>query len=253
MSTNFQFLLDEALLKETAQSKDGEFQRGDPFPHVVIDGFLPQAHVELLVEHFPGQDHPVWRDWRKRSPNQYGKQGPGSSRKFSLLEPLFLLALQEFNSWKFLKFLERLTGVSKLLPDPYFSGGGIHQILKGGILDIHTDFNEYGKLDLFRRLNVLIYLNKDWQPSYEGCLELWNGGGEHGHCVKSVAPILNRAVIFQTDKHSFHGHPKEWNAPEPITRKSLAFYYYTSRKANDQTYDSKTDYQGISVKALPEL
>jgi len=250
MCSSFCFLLDEKRLKTMAKASDGEFQQGAPFPHIVIDDFLPQAHAEFLLQHFPDPTHAVWRE--KNSPNQYKKLGTSSSRRFSILEPAFMLALQEFNSWRFLIFLERLTGISKLLPDPYFLGGGIHQILKGGILDIHTDFNEYGKLDLYRRINVLIYLNKDWQPSHEGCLELWDGGAGRGRCVESIAPIFNRVVMFQTDKQSFHGHPRAWNAPEPTTRKSIALYYYTAHKLDNQTYSANTDFQGISVKELPE-
>src|SRR5262249_18302342 len=159
---------------------------------------------------FPEESHPVWLDWTKRSGFQYGKQGPGNSDRFNLLDPGFLLALQEFNSWKFLRYLEELTSIEGLLPDPYFTGGGIHQILKGGILDIHTDFNEYRKLGIYRRLNVLIYLTKDWKETYGGCLELWDNAPKlGGKCFKAIAPIFNRFVAFETDKTSFHGHPQE--------------------------------------------
>jgi len=249
---DFPFIIDEDSLCRDLKLQAKKFGSDGPFPHIVLDDFLPEIHVNFLARHFPDPAHPVWLDWRKRSPSQYGKQGPGNSEKFSLLEPAFLLALQEFNSWKFLNYLEALTGITGLLPDPYFTGGGFHQILKGGILDIHTDFNDYRKLNLYRRLNVLIYLNKIWESSYGGCLELWDGGAETGKCVKSIAPVFNRAVIFKTDKQNFHGHPEPWNAPENISRKSVALYYYTSSREEGSAYDTKTAFQGIASKPLPE-
>ena len=110
----------------------------------------------------------------------------------------------------FLAFLEQLTGIDALLPDPYFQGGGMHQIVSGGILDIHTDFNAYGRLKLYRRLNVLLYLTEAWTPGDGGELELWDGPPPQGNCVKQIPPMFNRLVVFKTDKQSFHGHTQEW-------------------------------------------
>ena len=228
------------------------YHAAEPFKYVVADNFLPKRHVKFLSDNFPSRSHPVWLDWKKRSPHQYGKQGPGCSRNFHLLDPHFRLALQEFNAATFLSFLEELTGIKKLLPDPYFTGGGIHQILKGGILDVHTDFNKYERLGLYRALNVLIYLNGEWSPSFGGELELWDKSPKlGGKPVKSIPPVYNRMVVFRTDKKSFHGHPNEWVAPEKITRRSIALYYYTSEPIDDGVYDANTDFMGVVSKVLP--
>ena len=48
--------------------------------------------------------------------------------------------------------------------------------------------------------------------------------------VKSIAPIFNRCVIFNTGADSYHGNPEPLNTPDNITRKSIALYYYTSSK-----------------------
>jgi Rps23 Pro-64 3,4-dihydroxylase Tpa1-like proline 4-hydroxylase len=249
----FPYLLDQDRLSELAGNNAREFEENHPFPHIVIDNFLADEHAGFLSENFPDTGHPIWLDWRQRSPNQYGKQGPGNSENFSLLEPPLQCALNEFNSWKFLLFLEELTGIAKLLPDPYFTGGGMHQILKGGILDIHTDFNNYTRLNIFRRVNVIIYLTRQWQESHGGALELWDGDIVTGSCVKSVGPVFNRAVVFRTDKTSFHGHPVEWNAPEGITRRSIALYYYTAHKADGEIYNEETEFQGVASKAVPVI
>ena len=120
-----------------------------------------------------------------------------------------------------------LTGIEKLLPDPYLYGGGMHQILNGGKLAVHIDFNDHKKLNFYRRINVLLYLNKGWRKNYNGQLEFWDEN--LSQCVKSVAPDFNRLVIFNTEKHFFHGHPKLLCVPEKVTRKSLALYYYAAQ------------------------
>ena len=137
----FPFLISDEFMAGQLEQQADEFKHAAPFKHIVIDEFLPANHVAFLANHFPKADHPVWLDWRIRSHHQYGKQGPGDSSKFAMLDPAFRLALNEFNTAPFLSYLERLTGIEKLLPDPYFLGGGMHQIVSGGILDIHTDFN----------------------------------------------------------------------------------------------------------------
>lgn len=252
MIDHYPFLLDKDFGAAIAVHQAVEFASAVPFSHVVLDHFLPHKHAQFLARRFPVPEHPVWLDWRNRSPHQYGKQGAGGSDNFHLLDPEFRFALNEFNSAYFLQFLERLTGMPGLLPDPYFTGGGMHQILRGGLLDIHTDFNDYLKLGIYRQLNVLIYLNEEWLPGYGGELELWNGRPSAGGvCQKSIPPLFNRCVVFKTDKTSFHGHPKEWLAPEPITRRSLAFYYYTARKLEGFDYDRVTDFQGVASKPLP--
>jgi hypothetical protein len=245
-------LFDTAWLNKDIAGHKARWDASPHFRHVVIDDFLPAQGVRLLSDRFPAPDHPVWLDWKTRSPSQYGKQGPGNSDRFELLDPRFLQGLQQFNSWIFLRYLENLTSIEGLLPDPYFTGGGMHQILHGGILDIHTDFNYYDKLKIFRRLNVLLYLTLDWQEAYGGSLELWdNAPSAGGRCFHSIPPVFNRLVVFETDKTSFHGHPREWAAPEGLYRRSIALYYYTAQKAPDKVYDGITDFQNYATKPLP--
>ena len=133
--------------------------------------------------------------------------------------------MYQLNSASTLKALERLTGEGPLISDPFFEGGGIHQIERGGYLAVHSDFNTPRHLPIFRRLNLLVYLNHNWEPSYNGELELWSRDSKEK--IKSVAPIANRAVIFTTDATSFHGHPVPLSCPPDRTRRSLALYYYS--------------------------
>ena len=245
-------ILDDARLQGLTDTLRAEWTDSKPFRHVVADDFLAPAALETLSDRFPTPDHVVWLDWKKRAPNQYGKQGPGDASRFDTLDPVFRTALEQFNGKPFLDFLENVTGIGGLLPDQHFTGGGMHQILEGGILDIHTDFNFYDRLKLYRRLNVLLYLTAYWQPDYGGSLELWTDApSRDGQCFREIPPISNRLVIFETYKTSFHGHPREWSAPNGTTRRSIALYYYTAEPAEGKAYDDVTDFQNYAVKALP--
>src|SRR5438034_178076 len=75
----------------------------------------------------------------------------------------------------------------------------------GGFLKVHVDFNVHPKLKLDRRLNMLIYLNKEWREEWGGDLELWDA--DRTMCRKKIAPLFNRTVVFSTGDSSFHGHP----------------------------------------------
>ena len=134
--------------------------------------------------------------------------------------------LHFLNAAPVLRFLEALTGIEGLLPDPFFFGGGLHRIERGGFLEVHADFNRHPKLNIYRRINLLLYLNKNWDEDNGGSLELWNE--DMSQCVHRVVPIFNRCVIFNTTSTSYHGNPQPVAGPEGTHRKSLATYYYTA-------------------------
>lgn len=242
--TNKNFIFDIAKLEKLANDHIQNYNKAIPFQHVIIDGFLPRRHANKTLKNFPNRSSKIWLDWRKRDVvHQPKKQGIGHASNLLNVSPYLLNMLSAFNSYPFLNFLEKLTGIEKILPDPYFHGGGLHQILNGGKLDIHADFNELKELNLYRRINVLLYLNKNWKKDYNGELELWDES--MSQCIQSIEPIFNRLIIFNTNKKSYHGHPKPLNTPEHITRKSLAFYYYTVKHNPDEVYNGKTDWQDV--------
>ena len=238
----FGFDLDR-LLRLAAQNRDA-YRDAEPYPHAVIDDFLPAAHAESVLRAFPGPESEVWLDWRQRDvDHQPRKQGIGDASRLTNVSPYLINVLNAFNSYPFLAFLSRLTGIPALLPDPYFHGGGIHQILSGGRLALHTDFNWLQELGLYRRVNVLFFLNKDWKAAYAGDLELWSRGATR--CARSIQPTFNRLVVFSTTKESVHGHPRPLNTPPNVTRKSLALYFYTSTPAAGGIYDGRTDWYSM--------
>lgn len=190
-----------------------------PYKHWIIEDFLDRNVAEELLLDFPYVDS----RWYKY--NNYFE------KKYTLdnseeMPAVHASALAMFNSRSFIEPLEKLTGIEGLVGDPWFRGGGLHQILPGGKLDVHADFNVHPKLKLKRRLNALLYLNKDWKPHWNGDLQLWEK--DMSKCHTQVWPHFNKLVIFETNDDSFHGHPEELTCPDGVTRKSLALYYYTA-------------------------
>jgi hypothetical protein len=119
-----------------------------------------------------------------------------------------------------------MTGIDGLISDPHFEGGGLHETKRGGHLGVHADFNVHGHLKVERRINLLIYLNENWEQEYGGQLELWDT--QMKECVVRVEPVFGRAVLFNTNLDSFHGHPDPLNCPDGRSRRSIATYYYTA-------------------------
>ena len=212
------------------------FRHGDPFPHIVIDGLLPDAVLEGVLDEFPEPGGVGWEHFDK--PTELKLALADTER----LSPVTRHLLAELNGQVFVEFLEALTGMGGLVPDPHYVGGGLHQILPGGFLKVHADFNRHPRLQLDRRLNVLIYLNRDWPEAYGGHLELWDSG--MAHCVRRVLPAFNRMVIFATTDDANHGHPEPLACPPGRARRSLALYYYSNgRPPGEVTSDHTTLFQ----------
>ena len=233
------FVFKTSQLLKLADQHRPTYLTNAPYPHALIDGFLPDFVAERLVAVFPKPDDPVWLDWRERDIiHQPLKQGIGQAERLESVHPFLHNVIFAFNSYPMIDFLEKLTGIDGLIPDPHLSGGGLHQILSGGSLAIHADFNYLERLKLYRRINLLLFLNKDWQEAYAGHLEMWDGSMRQ--CVKKVLPVFNRCVIFNTGPTSYHGHPRPLDSPDNVTRKSLAFYYYTRESASgdDETHST---------------
>ena len=222
---------DAAALEDLARAHADRYAQAAPFAHVVLDDFLPEAVADRLVEEFPSVGAIDWIAYD--APNERKLE----SKHEGQLGPFTRHVVSQFHSSAFLTFLERLTGVPGLIPDPHLNGSGLHQIEPGGYLRVHADFNLNVPLSLYRRLNLLLYLNKEWQEGYGGHLELWNA--DMTQCEAKILPIFNRCVIFSTSERSFHGHPDPLRCPEGHTRKSLAVYYYVSPAASGVPLDGR--------------
>lgn len=201
-----------------------EYISASPFPHIVIDNFLPLELIEKIAQHFPKEKLKNDSFYETGYTGHHKRQiMPYDCDEYAMNKLLFL------NSAPVLQFLEGLTSIEGLISDPYYSGGGFHEIRRGGQLGIHADFRINPQLHLERRLNMLIYLNKEWNPNWGGYLEIWDK--KMTKIQRSIAPLFNRCVIFNTDTDTFHGHPDPLNCPDDVTRKSIALYYYTASKS----------------------
>jgi hypothetical protein len=203
------------------------YRSAQPFPHVVLDRLFPDETLDRVLADFPSPGQTDWVRFDNPTEKKLGFHHEKSAIGDAVRDFLYRM-----NSWEMLHFLERLTGIDGLIPDPYFGGGGIHQIEPGGFLKVHADFNWHPKLRLDRRLNMLIYLNRDWPEEYGGHLELWDR--QMRACVRSILPVFNRTVVFSTTDSSYHGHPRPLSCPPGRTRKSVSLYYYTNGRPDEE-------------------
>ena len=209
-------------LLNIARDNQQRYLLSDPFPNIVLKDFFNPDMLDFVLHEFP--DLSKLRDTKSFDTSLEKKLTVNQNYIFGRQTKIFLNYL---NSQPFLHFIQLLTGINEtLLGDPYFVGGGLHQIKRGGCLKIHADFNKHELTGLDRRVNILIYLNKNWKNDYGGHLELWDR--DMKLCVKRILPEFNTVVIFNTTNYTYHGHPDSLNCPEGMSRKSLALYYFSN-------------------------
>jgi hypothetical protein len=214
-------LVDHARLDARLSTVTRAYAHAEPYPHAVLDDFLDPSVARQLLREFPPIDPSGWISYAHVNERKYGKTDRAS------FPPTIGRVVDDLNAPPFVAWLERLTGIAGLLPDPALEGGGLHQSSRGGHLNIHADFTGHPHRPTWRRrVNLLLYLNEDWQEDYGGHLELWSR--DMSRCVRRILPSFNRAVVFNTDPDSFHGHPEPLACPAHVTRKSLALYYFTA-------------------------
>src|SRR6185369_8324966 len=174
---------DEQECRSEGRRLASQYQSAHPFPHIVIDDFLDADVLRRVLEGYPTTEGRKFFDRdQERLKFQFRPQESSSG----LVRNIFA----ELNSQAFLGFLEEMTGISGLLSDPYFEGGGLHETKRGGHLGVHADFNVHDQLKVERRLNLLVYLNEDWPDEYGGQLELWKK--DMSECAVRVAPVFGR-------------------------------------------------------------
>ena len=226
--------------KKIGGDLSGDYCFSDPFPHIVIDNFLPIDFIDKILNNFPVEELDQDVIFELGYAGLHKRQvAPENCNGF--IREVFGF----FNSTSIIQFLESLTTIPSLIPDPHYVGGGFHETSKGGKLGVHADFRINEALHLSRRINMIIYLNKEWQDEWGGKLELWDKKMQS--VIHSIAPVYNRCVIFNTDADSFHGHPDPLSTPDNVTRKSLALYYYTASK---RIYEDMVSYDTM-YKARP--
>ena len=213
----------------TPSTLQQRFVAAKPFKHLCIDDFLIPSIAEQLLSEFPPFDS-------KRALNEMGQIGGKSTREdVKNLGPGFASIDEYISSPAFLRTMSLITGIPDLIYDPSYFGGGTHDNQHGQELDPHVDFNYDPELSLHRRLNLIIYLNKQWDTSWGGEIEFHsNPRDPDTNSIISFAPIFNRCVIFETTESSWHGFPTINLPPEArnISRKSFSIYLYSKVRPN---------------------
>jgi hypothetical protein len=228
-------------LESVATKFQAEYQNNVPFPNIHFNDFFNAEFLDSVLAEFninEQRDSVFFNDTNQLKWSSKGESSFGENTR----------ALIHFlHSEPFLIFLQNLTGIKEtLLPDPYLIGGGLHEIKKDGFLKIHADFNKHPKTKLDRRINVLIYLNKEWKEEYGGHFELWNK--DMTSCERKIKPDFNTLAIFSTSDFSYHGHPNPLLCPETMSRKSIALYYYSNGRPTQEIHSGLQDH-GTLFKA----
>jgi hypothetical protein len=228
-----QSLIDFDRLTQDMKSKTAQYRAASPFPHIVLDDVLHADAFAAAVAEFPGIGDPSWKGYLHVNETKYSNTQPDTWGH------TLAAVAKAFCSEEFVDFLGSLTGIEGLMPDWSMDGGGLHQTLRGGHLNIHADFTtHHTRKDWARRVNILLYLNQEWHEGWGGQLELWDK--EMTGCQGTVTPAGNRMLVFTTAFDSYHGHPDGLTCPPDQARRSLALYYFTAEESPERR---STNYQ----------
>lgn len=219
--------LNYSNLEKVAAENCNNYVAAEPFPSIVFDNFFNTSMLEKVLKDFPNNISKIGNEYKNKAEKKLSLNDPN---QFSESTNNFINYL---NSAPFVKFLNKLTGIKEtLISDPYLVGGGLHELRNGGHLNVHADFNQHPKMKLDRRLNILIYLNHDWKENNGGHLELWDR--DMKECKKKIVPLFNRMVVFSTTDFSYHGNPDVVKTNDSNSRKSIALYYYSNGRPNEE-------------------
>jgi len=214
-------LIDFDRLEEDLDARAEAYRAAEPFPHAVLDGVLTASAFHQAASEFPAIGDEFWKGFLHVNQTKYSNTEPDT------WGPTLHAVARELCGPRFVSYLERLTGIEGLKSDWSMDGGGLHQTLRGGYLNIHADFTTHHTHEHWaRRVNILLYLNEaEWQEQWGGLLELWDS--DMTEVKARVTPAGNRMLVFSTGEDTFHGHPEGLTCPPDVARRSLALYYFT--------------------------
>lgn len=203
-------LLDSRKIEEFNNS----FNKSLPFKYLIIDNFLKPEIAAEVESKFPPLDS---MKVKYKGINE-NKAEDSSFEKFdNSLKDLNLF----IHSNLMIEWVGNITGLDNLCTINDRLGAGLHQGGNNSFLDIHIDYNIHPIEKRQRKLNLLIFFNKEWQEDWGGQLELWN----KTNCFIKILPSFNRMVLFECNEISYHGYSRI-SCLETITRKSYYHYFF---------------------------
>lgn len=214
------WLMQRIQLPASIEALRASYQSAKPFPHLVLDDLFADEMLESMLPEINSMQRDQWknvdqdpreRTLRMRSAVEIGEAG----ERF----------LNVVHSAAFLYLLSEITGIQQLLPDPYLQGGGYAAMRRGDYFNVHSDRSVAYDTGLTRRLAMIVFLNKDWQPSYHGQLELWNPDAKK--CEVFIDPLFNKTALFEVAFPNYHGVPVPLECPVDRSRQSFILYYHT--------------------------
>jgi hypothetical protein len=220
---------DRAALGALGRTQHGTYVEAQPYPHVVIDGFLGDEASAALARAFPDPAHPGWK--RRDYAEQAARLGQLQRGGFEGVAPELRGLLGELTGMAFLEFLAALTGRRDLIADPHYTGAGPIATLPGGHLALHVDFNRDSARHLDRVVSILYYLPVEWDEAWGGELELWDRG--RSRCEVAIAPIRDRLVVMAYGEDHWHGHPQPLRCPDGHLRAVVTAHYYAVRTSGE--------------------
>ncbi len=239
-------LLSRGTLEKVAVYRE-RFAAAQPFRWVVIDDFFAPEPLRWMLEDFP-----PFRE--EKAMNEMGRVGVKAVfDDLSAISERYARIGEGIANPGFRDYVSVLTGIEGLLHDDAMYGGGTHENLDGAELDPHVDFNFDERLGWHRRLNLLAFLNPEWDASWGGCVELHSAPRDPAaNRIVSFAPVLNRCVLFETNEHSWHGFSRI-ELPEDkkhLSRRSLTVYLYSADRPAEEVAPSHATF--YVQRPLPE-
>ena len=206
-------------LRDNAEPYNKTYIAGEPYPHVVIDGLFEPEVLDRIVNEFPSSGNRDWKTWDTKHELKSTSQGINGLSTFTQLFCLWLSSSEVINEVK------KITGLDNIYADPMYHGAGLHEMHRDGWLEIHSDYTKHFHLPMVRRLNLIIYLNRDWDEAWRGELALQDYKDSSKQI--SYAPHFNRTIIFPTTEQTLHGVPGKLSCPPERSRKLISIYYWT--------------------------
>ena len=217
------------------------FQRAAPTPHIVLDHFLKPDIAEAVHEAFPPYSPDSWCEYNNPIEVKY------ANNNISAMPVECRQVFSALSSDRMLDFMRRLTGISDLNHDEYLHGAGLHMHPRNGRLMMHLDYEKHPFTGQQRRVNIILYLSKGWDPAWNGATELWDA--DMTQCEVSCNVVFNRAIIFNTTELSWHGVPEIIRCPPGCQRKTLAFYYVSPMRNEADSKKVGCNEEGFRTKA----
>ena len=221
--------------KNHIQKIASKFKNATPFECVVIDDFLKPSYAESIYNQFP-TDFENWYKYENPIEVKHAFDKIDTLPK-DIKDYFYLLS-----SGPVKELISNISGIPNLEWDEYLHGAGLHAHTVNGRLNIHLDYEKHPYSGMHRRINIILFMTKNWKKEWNGANELWNK--DVSKCIKKTNVKFNRAILFKTNDISWHGLPDKIKCPENVWRKSLAYYYVSpvESERGEEEYRSKAQF-----------